>query len=65
MDIIIGYPPTSSEKGLALLSQNRQFQWFSNPTKIYPVILATAATWARDKGHAVRWMDCIADNISK
>lgn len=63
MNITIGYPPTTSTKGLALLSQNRQFQWFSNPTKIYPVILATAATWARDKGHAVRWLDCIAADI--
>ncbi len=65
MKILIGYPPTSSTKGLALLSQNRQFQWFSNPTKIYPVILATAATWARNMGHDVQWVDSIASDISR
>lgn len=62
--ILIGYPPTPSKKGIALLSQNRQFQWFSNPTRIYPVILAGAATLARDLGHEVRWMDAIAEGIS-
>jgi len=65
LKILVGYPPTSSPKGTALLSQNRQFQWFSNPTRIYPVILAGAATLARNRGHEVLWCDAIAENLSK
>lgn len=42
--IYIGYPPFESDRGVALLSQNRQFQWFKSPTYIYPVVPATAAT---------------------
>jgi len=63
MKILIGYPPTESEKGTATLGQNRQFQWFTNPCIIYPIVPATAATMLRDRGHEVIWMDCIAENI--
>ena len=38
MKIAISHPPLPSEKGVALLSQNRQFQWFNNPTFIYPMV---------------------------
>ena len=65
MRIVIGYPPTESEKGIALLSQNRQFQWFSNPTSIFPVVLGSTATLLKKKGNEVYWMDCIAENISE
>jgi len=44
MKIFIGYPPTKSNNGVALLSQNRQFQWFSNPSYLFPVVLGSAAT---------------------
>jgi len=64
MKILIGYPPTKSEKGTALLSQNRQFQWFSNPTYLFPVILGSAATFLKEKGHEIIWIDSIAENIS-
>ena len=64
MKIVVGYPPTKSEKGIALLSQNRQFQWFSNPTKMFPVVLASAATQLKNKGYEVRWKDCIAEETS-
>jgi len=63
MNIAIGYPPTESEKGTALLSQNRQFQWFSNPSYMFPVILASATTLLK-KENKVLWMDCIAEKIS-
>jgi radical SAM superfamily enzyme YgiQ (UPF0313 family) len=63
--IIIGYPPTLSEKGIALLSQNRQFQWFSNPTYLFPVILASAATVLKKDGNDVLWLDSIAEKISE
>lgn len=64
MNIIIGYPPTESEKGIALLSQNRQFQWFSNPSNMFPVILGSAATLL-NKGNEVIWLDCIAEGVSE
>ena len=60
MKIAIAYPPLFSEKGVALLSQNRQFQWFNRPTYIYPVVPASAATLAAEAGHAVLWMDAIS-----
>jgi len=63
--IIVGYPPTISEKGIALLSQNRQFQWFSNPTYIFPVILASTATALKNEGNDVLWIDSIAEKISE
>jgi len=64
MRIFIGYPPLQYKKGVPLLSQNRQFQWFSNPSYLFPVILGSAATFLKSKGHEVTWMDCIAENIS-
>ena len=64
MKIFIGYPPTESEKGVALLSQNRQFQWFSNPSYLFPVVLGSAATLLREKGHEVVWIDSVAEKIS-
>lgn len=64
MKIFIGYPPTESEKGVALLSQNRQFQWFSNPSYIFPVILASAATVLKKEGYEVKWIDSVAEKKS-
>ena len=61
MKIAICYPPLPSEKGVPLLSQNRQFQWFSRPTYIFPVVPATAATMLKQAGHAVAWLDGIAE----
>ena len=64
MKIIIGYPPTESPKGIATLGQNRQFQWFSNPCLIFPVIPASAATLLKKKGHNITWLDCIAEKVN-
>ena len=60
MKIAIAYPPLESPKGVPLLSQNRQFQWFNRPTYIYPVVPACAATMAKNAGHSVFWLDGIA-----
>ncbi|MEK6820124.1 MAG: radical SAM protein [Nanoarchaeota archaeon] len=65
MKIVIGYPPTKSEKGIATLGQNRQFQWFSNPSYFFPVIPASAATFLKKKEYDMIWKDCIAENISE
>lgn len=64
MKVMITYPPLKSEKGFPLLSQNRQFQWFSNPALIYPMIPASAATLLDRKGFEVIWKDAIAEGMS-
>ena len=64
MRVAIAYPPLPSEKGVPLLSQNRQFQWFSRPTYIFPVVPATAATMLKAAGHDVLWLDGIAEELS-
>lgn len=61
MKVSISYPSISTDKGAPLLSQNRQFQYFNEPTFIYPVVPAHAATLARDRGHQVIWDDAIAE----
>jgi anaerobic magnesium-protoporphyrin IX monomethyl ester cyclase len=62
--ISISYPPLESPKGTPLLSQNRQFQWFSDPTYIYPMIPASAATLLKANGYEIFWDDAIAEGLS-
>ncbi|PIS20547.1 B12-binding domain-containing radical SAM protein [candidate division WWE3 bacterium CG08_land_8_20_14_0_20_43_13] len=62
--IVVGYPPINSQKGTPLLSQNRQFQYFNNPTYIYPMIPAFAATMLQWAGYRVNWMDGVAQKKS-
>lgn len=64
MKVFIGYPPLDRAKGVPLLSQNRQFQYFKRPTFIYPVVPATAATLLNKAGYEVIWKDCIAEGWS-
>jgi radical SAM superfamily enzyme YgiQ (UPF0313 family) len=65
MKVLVGYVPIVSEKGVPLLSQNRQFQWFNRPTYIYPMVPASAATLAAADGHDVRWIDAIAERLTE
>lgn len=65
MKILIGYVPLISEKGVPLLSQNRQFQWFSKPTYVYPMVPASAATLMKSLGHDVQWLDGIAEGLKE
>ncbi|MFA4942603.1 MAG: radical SAM protein [Patescibacteria group bacterium] len=64
MKIFISYPPLISEKGIPLLGQNRQFQWFNSPTYIYPVIPAYMASLLEQNGEEVFWDDAIAEGLS-
>ena len=64
MKISISYPPINSGKGVPLLSQNRQFQFFHEPTYIYPMIPAYAATLLKYAGFDVVWDDAIAEGKS-
>ncbi len=65
MRVAIAYPPLPSDKGVPLLSQNRQFQWFSRPTYIFPVVPATAATMLKEAGCEVLFLDGIAREMSE
>lgn len=64
MKVSISFPPLESEKGVPLLTQNRQFQWFNSPTYIYPVIPAYAATLLKENGYDVFWDDAIAQELT-
>lgn len=58
MKIAISYPPIVNERGQkAMVSQNRNVQFFKTPTYLLPVIHAQAATWLRDLGYEIRWDD--------
>ena len=63
MKICFVYPPLKGP-GTPTLSGNRQFQWFSSPTYIYPVMMATWATQLKNEGHEVYWLDGIAEKLS-
>lgn len=64
MKVSISYPPIESDRGVPLLSQNRQFQWFNHPCYIYPMVPAYAATLLQKNGYEVSWDDGIAEEIS-
>jgi len=61
LSIAVGYPPLPSQKGVPLLSQNRQFQYFNAPTYIYPMVPAYAASLLQSKGYKTYWMDGISE----
>ncbi len=60
MKILITYPPLNQDKGTPLLSQNRQFQYFKDPTYIYPVVPSQAASLLKREGFNVIFNDSIA-----
>lgn len=58
MKIAISYPPIINAKGQkAMVSQNRNVQYFKTPTYLLPVVHAQAATWLDDLGYEVYWDD--------
>lgn len=63
--IAISYPPMPDKKGTPCLGQNRQFQWFANPTYIYPMVPSYAATLLQSQGYNVMWDDGIAEELSQ
>jgi len=58
MKVAISYPPIVNDRGqVAMVSQNRNVQYFVTPTFLLPVVQGQAATWLRDLGCDVRWDD--------
>ncbi len=66
MKTIFAIPPIPSIKGQAQASQNRQYQYFKDPTYIYPIIPATFISMLiNEPNQEVLWVDCIAENLSE
>ncbi|MEM0171593.1 B12-binding domain-containing radical SAM protein [Thermofilum sp.] len=61
MKISISNPPIPGIKGTPTILQNRQYQVFSEPTYIYPMVPAYAATLLNQEGYEVIWDDGIAE----
>ncbi len=58
MKIAISYPPIVNDQGQkAMVSQNRNVQFFKKPTYLLPVVHGQAATWLNDLGYDVLWDD--------
>lgn len=65
MRIAFCYPPFSKKGRFANLPQNRQFIYTASPeVRIFPVVMATAATWLKNLGHEVLWLDGITKRLS-
>lgn len=62
MKISISYPPIINDHGQkAMVSQNRNVQYFKKPTYLLPVVQAQAATKLKKNGYNVIWDDGNAD----
>lgn len=58
MKISISYPPIVNKYGQkAMVSQNRNVQYFKKPTYLLPVVHAQAATILKENGYQVIWDD--------
>jgi radical SAM superfamily enzyme YgiQ (UPF0313 family) len=64
MRVLVAYPPLKSTKGSPMLTQNRQFQWFTEPSYLYPCVPASAASLLQRDGHQVAWCDAHAEQKS-
>lgn len=63
--VAIVYPPYQKDKKTAFLPQNRQFKYSaSREVRLYPVVMATAATMVKKAGHSVFWLDGITEGLS-
>ncbi len=58
MKIAFSYPPIVNRLGQkAMVSQNRNVQFFKTPTYLLPVVYAQAATWLKKLKYKVLWDD--------
>ncbi len=61
MKVAVSYPPIVNARGqVAMVSQNRNVQFFLYPTYLLPVVHAQAATWLKADGCEVMWDDANA-----
>ncbi len=58
LKVAISYPPIINARGQkAMVSQNRNVQFFKTPTYLLPVTYAQAATWLKQLKFKIRWDD--------
>jgi len=58
MKVAVSYPPIVNAHGQkAMVSQNRNVQFFKTPTYLMPMVQAQAATWLKQLGHELLWDD--------
>ena len=58
MRVSFSFPPIINSKGQrAMVSQNRNVQYFIKPTFLLPVIHAQAATLLNEEGYEIIWDD--------
>ncbi|MDC0456635.1 radical SAM protein [Alphaproteobacteria bacterium] len=58
MKVAISYPPIVNDDGQkAMVSQNRNVQYFKKPTYLIPVTHAQAATWLNELNFDIYWDD--------
>lgn len=62
--IYVSYPPIDTGKGTPALAQNRQFQYQSAESYIFPVVPASLATLLHTEGYDTFWDDGIAEKMS-
>lgn len=63
--IIMAWPPVKTNKGFPTASQNRQFQFFRDPTFVYPIIPAIASSMLISAKQEVLWLDAIAEQMDE
>ncbi len=64
MKVAVVYPPFNFEGKIPLLSQNRVFIYtHSEKIKIYPLVMAQAATLLKVNGHEVLYLDGINERL--
>ncbi len=65
MKIAFAYPPFRQKGHFPNLPQNRQFIYTaSDKVRLYPVVMASAATWLRNLGHDVSWLDGVTRRLA-
>lgn len=65
MRIALAYPPFRRGGALPLLTQNRQSKFTrSDQVRIYPLVMASAATMLSRDGHEILWLDGINERLS-
>lgn len=64
MKILITYPRIKTNKGIAMVTQNRQFQWLTLPSCLFPLVSASAATLLQHNGFDVVWKDAVIERMS-
>lgn len=62
--VIMCWPPIISDKGFPTAGQNRQVQFFRDPTFIYPIIPALFSTLIAKSGNEILWLDAIAEQMN-